>query len=479
MPGFGAGPSSRSSSHASTSTTYLDPSHPHSNALPPLYDLTGEIKKQSQSPDGGGGFADVHKALWGKENVAVKVLRWNLNDESDRLKKKKRLHREIRVWQRLEHRNILPLYGITRDFGPYPSMVCPWLEQGDLNKYLARNHDDLTLLHRFQFSNVLITAAGKPCLADFGLSKIMAEFEGTSYLTGTGGAVRWAAFELYHVYGDDDEPQPALISKQSDIYLFGSIILQMLSGKIPYYYIRAQAAVVILVHSGTLPRRPERVQGLSDDKVWGFINKCWSAPSQRPTIAEVSAFVHGYHARLGRPSNSYEEPALPDQDFSEEFADVPLVCDMSQMSVLRDEYGIKHPFTGQFNWLVDCGQDHIRRMRAVAFAFVEQILTQSGSMHLAVAHAVDILDSTRDLMDVAGFPPSMYEDLLVIYKSIVQQIVIPDINGEVMTPEILLEAFKSLVWKGHKMAVHSSPQMGCKWQRSGVRSFFPNDHHRG
>ena len=76
-------------------------------------------------------------------------------------------------------------------------------------------------------SNVLITAAGKPCLADFGLSKIMAEFEGTSYLTGTGGAVRWAAFELYHVYGDDDEPQPALISKQSDIYSFGSIILQV------------------------------------------------------------------------------------------------------------------------------------------------------------------------------------------------------------------------------------------------------------
>ena len=80
---------------------------------------------------------------------------------------------------------------------------------------------------------------------------------------------------------------------------------------------------------------------------------------------------------------------------------------------------------------------------AVAFAFVEQILTQSGSVHRAVAHAVDVLDSTRDLMDVAGFPPSMYEDLLTIYKSIVQQIVIPDINGEVMTPEILLEAFQS------------------------------------
>ncbi|KZP30021.1 kinase-like protein [Athelia psychrophila] len=309
------------SSHASTSTSYLKPSHAHSNALPPLLDLTGEIKRQSQSAQRGGGFADVHKALWGRENVAVKVLRWNLDDEIDRLKKKKRLHREIRVWQRLEHPNILPLYGITQDFGLYPSMVCPWLEQGDLNKYLARKHDTLSLPHRFQLlggicdgleylhkssvvhgdltgSNVLITAAGTPRLADFGLSKVMAEFDGTSYMTGTGGAVRWAAFELYHMYGDDEEPRPALISTKSDIYSFGSIILQMLSGKIPYHYVRAQAAVVILVHSGTLPRRPKRVRGLSDDRVWAFINRCWAAPAQRPTIADVSAFVRGYHARL-------------------------------------------------------------------------------------------------------------------------------------------------------------------------------------
>lgn len=46
-------------------------------------------------------------------------------------------------------------------------------------------------------------------------------------MTGTGGAVRWAAFELYHMYGEDEEPHPALISTKSDIYSFGSIILQV------------------------------------------------------------------------------------------------------------------------------------------------------------------------------------------------------------------------------------------------------------
>lgn len=204
---------------------------------------------------------------------------------------------------------------------------------GDLTGVRFKNSLPLPYANTHSQSNVLITAAGTPRLADFGLSKIMAEFEGTSYMTGTGGAVRWAAFELYHMYGEDEEPHPALISTKSDIYSFGSIILQvghrslditttliilpsilqMLSGNVPYHYVRAQAAVVILVHSGTLPRRPKRVQGLNDDRVWDFINRCWSSPTQRPTIAEVSTFVRNYHAGLASSPVAPESPWY-DQD---------------------------------------------------------------------------------------------------------------------------------------------------------------------
>lgn len=72
MPTVKAVPKTNSS-HASTSTSYLKPSHAHSSALPPLLDLTGEIKKQSQSAERGGGFADVHKALWRGENVRLSL----------------------------------------------------------------------------------------------------------------------------------------------------------------------------------------------------------------------------------------------------------------------------------------------------------------------------------------------------------------------------------------------------------------------
>ncbi|KZP06883.1 hypothetical protein FIBSPDRAFT_939799 [Athelia psychrophila] len=75
-------------------------------------DLTKQIKKHIPSDQRSGGFPDESTKRCGGERL--KVLRWDLDDERDRLKKKKkkRLHREP-----------MPIHGITQDFGLYPSMA--------------------------------------------------------------------------------------------------------------------------------------------------------------------------------------------------------------------------------------------------------------------------------------------------------------------------------------------------------------------
>jgi len=90
--------------------------------------------------------------------VAVKVVRANNENENGHEKMNKvcrlrsklspmtahtllqRLRKELLVWHKLDHENILPLLGITFDFGrgnPM-GMVCPWVENGNLNGYLGR-----------------------------------------------------------------------------------------------------------------------------------------------------------------------------------------------------------------------------------------------------------------------------------------------------------------------------------------------------
>ena len=59
--------------------------------------------------------------------------------------------REIEVWKRLVHDNVVALLGITTDIGPYTctGMVSLWMENGDLNKFLRENAAALTVSGRF------------------------------------------------------------------------------------------------------------------------------------------------------------------------------------------------------------------------------------------------------------------------------------------------------------------------------------------
>lgn len=74
-------------------------------------------------------------------------------------------------------------------------------------------------------ANILITDDGSACLCDFGLSSIVAEFQGTSYITSTmGGNIRWAAPELLRTGEDGTVP---MVNIHSDTYSYGSVTLEV------------------------------------------------------------------------------------------------------------------------------------------------------------------------------------------------------------------------------------------------------------
>ncbi|KAF4601497.1 hypothetical protein EYR38_006151 [Pleurotus pulmonarius] len=91
--------------------------------------------------------------------------------------------------------------------------------------------------------NILINGEGDACLSDFGLSTIISDIQGVSSFTSSiGGNVRFAAPELYKVGDDDARASP---TTHSDIYSLGSIILQTLTGEVPYHYMKTDGQVLI------------------------------------------------------------------------------------------------------------------------------------------------------------------------------------------------------------------------------------------
>ncbi|KAG0701590.1 kinase-like domain-containing protein [Suillus ampliporus] len=275
-----------------------------------LVDLTERITRTSDFHIAAGGFGDVWRCTLqtGETHivVAVKVIRFPDGEVEEALR------RELGMWKRLGHTNIMPLLGITRGFSPYISMVSPWFENGSLTAYL-RKYEGITLLDRLRLleditsglhylhgvpvvhgdltpNNVLLNNEKRAVLTDFGLSSMLENVTNLSYLKRScaqAGAIRYSAPELLR---EAEEPiQPDI---QSDIYSFGCLALKVLSGNEPWADVRHELSIIIKVVEGHTPRRP--TSGPILDAHWRLIQRCFVLPGAmpaRPSTHEILEFL--------------------------------------------------------------------------------------------------------------------------------------------------------------------------------------------
>ena len=68
------------------------------------------------------------------------------------------LRRELGIWRRLKHGNIVPFLGIAYGFGMHGAMslVSLWMPNESLHKFLIKHDDNLGVVHRLQFMRLII-----------------------------------------------------------------------------------------------------------------------------------------------------------------------------------------------------------------------------------------------------------------------------------------------------------------------------------
>ncbi|KAJ8581451.1 kinase-like protein [Rhizopogon salebrosus TDB-379] len=144
-------------------------------------------------------------------------------------------------------------------------------------------------------SNVLVHGNGRACLAGFGLSaELFKELEddedNEAAVSTIRGEIRWAAAELFKEPEDDEEDEAAVsLSTECDIYSFGSIFLQVLTCKVPYYNVKRYDVVLRLVIRGKKPEPPK--DSVLAPVHWEFIQRCWLPRPSRPSIGKIVTFV--------------------------------------------------------------------------------------------------------------------------------------------------------------------------------------------
>jgi ubiquitin thioesterase protein OTUB1 len=79
----------------------------------------------------------------------------------------------------------------------------------------------------------------------------------------------------------------------------------------------------------------------------------------------------------------------------------------------------------------------MRHSAALAFALIERIM-RSHDPSFAVANTLSILESTLSMLDDAGFQRMVFEDFYECFHDVIQNVDLPDSNGNLLTEDLLL-----------------------------------------
>ena len=220
---------------------------------------------------GAGGNAVVYRARQDEldRDIVVKVLATNDAEATSR-----RFDRERRAMGRLSQaKGIAPIYGSGFTSLGNPYLLMPFYSRGSLQDSLDANGPldpgevrriglavcravqsahEIGVVHRdIKPANILMTSAGEPAVADFGIAQLLDDRLGTSQ-----------AITLTPLYTAPEVFDGAESGTTSDVYSIGATLFALLSGRAAFSDPDGSASMLALirrVNEGPLPALPEAV----------------------------------------------------------------------------------------------------------------------------------------------------------------------------------------------------------------------------
>ncbi|XP_062977307.1 RAF proto-oncogene serine/threonine-protein kinase isoform X7 [Elgaria multicarinata webbii] len=270
---------------------------------------------------GSGSFGTVYKGKW-HGDVAVKILK--VVDPTP--EQFQAFRNEVAVLRKTRHVNILLFMGyMTKD---NLAIVTQWCEGSSLYKHLhvqetkfqmlqridiarqtAQGMDYLhakNIIHRDMKSNNIFLHEDRTVkIGDFGLATVKSRWSGSQQVEQPTGSVLWMAPEVIRM--QDSNP----FSFQSDVYSYGIVLYELMTGELPYSHINNRDQIIFMVGRGYASPDLSKLYKNCPKAMKRLVADCVKkVREERPLFPQILSSIELLQHSLPKINRSASEPSL-------------------------------------------------------------------------------------------------------------------------------------------------------------------------
>lgn len=241
-----------------------------------------------------GSFGDLFRGTYCGQDVAIKILKpERLNENLQR-----EFQQEVSIMRKVRHKNVVQFIGACT-IPPNLCIITEYMSGGSVYDYLRKQkallkmpmllrvaidvskgmdylHQNKIIHRDLKAANLLLDENEVVKVADFGVARVQSQ---SGVMTAETGTYRWMAPEII-------EHKP--YDKKADMFSFGIVLWELLTGKVPYADMTPLQAAVGVVQKGLRPTIPKNIH----PKLVDLLQRCWKTdPSERPEFSETTLLL--------------------------------------------------------------------------------------------------------------------------------------------------------------------------------------------
>lgn len=238
-----------------------------------------------------GAFGDLYRGTYCGQDVAIKIVR-NVQNDTAQFQE---FLQEVAIMRKVRHRNVVQFIGACTQ-KPNLCIVFEFMAGGSIFDHMRKGNQlkliavlkvgtevcrGMDYLHKrkivhrdLKAANLLMDDSGIVKIADFGVARVM---DTLGVMTAETGTYRWMAPEVI---------EHAPYKEKADVFSFGIVLWELLTGRVPYSEMTPLQAAVGVVQKGLRPQIPPNTPPALAE----LMQECWRRnPQERPSFEQLKA----------------------------------------------------------------------------------------------------------------------------------------------------------------------------------------------